>query len=171
MTAPSSASPGWHLLQGPAPFQYQTLNNSVRLQPPDLCSPSGRLFILLTLLMLLFHLFWLPSFTSQEGNSSFHVLQAPGVTKSTLSHKAALDVVTSPHLQPPTNHPRKILALAFIFSLLLNQTYLWISPTGNLHRESSFPHKWIKAPGVYSEKRQRSLGASLMPSTKNVTFH
>lgn len=136
------------------------LDNSVRLQPPasDLCSPSGRLFILLTFLMLLFHLLWLPSFTSQEGNSSFHTNPCSPSTRSHWKHTEPQSSPGSCPLTPPTNPPRKILALDF--SLLLNQTCPWPSVTGHAHRESSFPHTWIKAPGVYPEKRQQSLRAS-----------
>lgn len=139
----------------------------MRLQPPasDLCSPSGRFYSthisyasLPSVLASTFQQSGREFFFPHQSTLSKH--QESLGTKSTLSHRAALDLVLPPHLKPPTNHPGKILASAFIFSLLLNQTCPWLSLTGHLQRESSLPHKWIKAPGVYSEKRQQSLGAS-----------
>lgn len=96
------------------------MNNSVRLQPPasDLCSPSGRFYSthisyasLPSVLASTFHQSGREFFFPHQSVFSKH--QESLGTKSTLSHRAALDLVLSPHLQPPTNHPGKILSFHF----------------------------------------------------------
>lgn len=157
------------------PFQYQTRNNSARLQPPasDLCSPSGRLFILLTLLMLLFHVFWLPLFTSQEGNSSFHANPRSPSTRSHLALKAHRATeqpwILSSH--PTYTHPQ-ITPGKYLPQLSFSVS-CWTKPTHGSHslamstENPAFPTNESKHQEFTLKRDTRTWEHHLRPSIKN----